>query len=359
MENFMRRIHKFCWRNIVTGIACVFLLCSCEKFVKGESENLAPFSKQTIDLVGSLEYSLNESELIHLRSIDRYFEKEETYGRYLSLENQVGNMLTALVAYSLQIVTISEMQTTENKKANELADVIIALREFVKKDQVMANEGRDEEGYETIIAQVRQSEDYLEALRLMLPIVNEFGAHAGRVLDELRIEKQKIALLIDEAINKKYKSAVKFHRELRLVKDDLYETLYNLSRYGVTNDPAYLDKMKSFGFYPVLVALKNKKSLTLKQQEQLHKDLTERLRTVNENYEQLSPDIVAYEESVRELTKVVEFKDDAIREAHLTFVLWTRAYQKMASGKTDPAEWFDISDSGALLFGAAKRAAGM
>jgi hypothetical protein len=267
--------------------------------------------------------------------------------------------LTALVAYSLQIVTISEMQITENKKANELAEVIIALREYVGKDQIIVNEGRDDEGNEKIIAQVRKSQNYLEALQLLLPVVNEFGAHAGRVLDELRLEKQKVASQIDDAIDRKYRSTLKFHRELRLVKDDLYETLYNLSRYGVTNDPAYLDEMKSFGFYPVLLALKNKKSLTIKQQEQLHKDLTERLRTVNENYAQLLPDIVAYEESVRELTRIVEFKYYAIREAHLTFVVWTRAYQKMASGKTDPAEWFDISDSGSLLFGVARRAAGI
>jgi len=54
------------------------------------------------------------------------------------------------------------------------------------------------------------------------------------------------------------------------------------------------------------------------------------------------------------IAQVVEYKDDAIREAHLTFVAWSRAYQKMASGKTDPADWFDISDTGKLLFGAAK-----
>jgi len=359
MGDLMMRIYSVNWRNLVTGIACVCLLCSCEKFVKGESENLAPFSKQTIDLIGSLEYSLNEGELIHLRSIDHYFEKEDTYDRYLSLENQVGNMLTALVAYSLQIVTISEMQTTENKKANELADIIIALREFVEKDQVMVNEGRDEEGYETIIAQVRQSEDYLEALRLMLPIVNEFGAHAGRVLDELRLEKQKVTILIDEAIERKYKSTIKFNHEIRLIKDDLYETLFNLSRYGVTGDSKYLAEMKSYGFYPVTMALKGKSKLSLKEQEKLHQELTERLRILNNNHEQLMPDVIAYEKSIRELSRIVESKDDAIREAHLTFVLWTRAYQKMASGKTDPAEWFDISDSGSLLFGAAKRAAGI
>lgn len=268
-------------------------------------------------------------------------------------------MLTALVAYSLQIVTISELQVTENKKANELADVVMALRSFVDKDQVVVNENRDEEGYDEIIVRVRMSEDYLEALRLLLPIINEFGAHAGRVLDELRLEKQKVAVLIDDAIDKKYRSTIKFHRELRLVKDDLYETLYNLSRYGVTNDKKYLDKMKSYGFYPVTTMLKNKNSLTLSEQEKLHQDLTERLRRMNVNYEQLLPDVAVYEESVRELNKIIELKDDAIREAHLTFVVWTRAYQKMASGKTDPAEWFDISDTGSLLFGVAKKAAGI
>lgn len=135
--------------------------------------------------------------------------------------------------------------------------------------------------------------------------------------------------------------------------------MYNLSQYGVTGDKQYLEKMKSYGMYPVMAALKNKKSLSVKEQEKLHREITARLRTVNENYQQLMPDVQEYDDSVKELNRILETKEDAIREAHLTFVVWTRAYQKMASGKTDPAEWFDISDSGALLFGAAKRAAGL
>ena len=43
--------------------------------------------------------------------------------------------------------------------------------------------------------------------------------------------------------------------------------------------------------------------------------------------------------------------------ANLTFIVWSRAYQKMALGKTNPAEWFDISETGGLLMGAAGRAA--
>jgi uncharacterized membrane protein YkgB len=345
--------------KLLTGVACILLLCGCEKFVKGESENLAPFAKQTVSLIGSLEYGLNDSEIIYLRSIHNYIEDEDAYKRYLALENQVGNMLIALVAYSMQIVTISELNTTDNTKANRLADVVIELKDLVTKDQVIKNENVVEADTEKVITSVRKTEDYLEALRILLPLINEFSSHAGLVLDELRLEKRKVAGLIDDAIEKKYKSAVRFHRELRLVKDDIYETLYNLSQYGVTRDKKYLEKMKSYGMYPVLAALKNKKSLSVKEQEMLHREITKRLATINENYEQLLPDVREYNESLRELSKLREVKDDGIREAHLTFVVWTRAYQKMASGKTDPAEWFDISDSGALLFGAAKRAAGI
>ena len=345
--------------KLFAGLVCIFLLYGCGKFVKGESEDLAPFAKQTISMIGSLEYGLNESDIVYLRNIHNYLEDENTYQRYIALENQVGNMLTALIVYSMQIVTISELNTTENIKANKLADIVLELSKLVTKDQVVKNEIRDTEKTEEILTNVRKSEDYLLALRLLLPLINEFSAHAGHVLDELRMEKRKVAIIIDRAIDEKYKSAVRFHHELRLVKDDMYDTLYNLSQYAVTGDADYLEKMKSYGMYPVQVALKNKKSLSAKEQEQLHRDITARLRTVNENYEQLSPDVLEYNESVRELSRVLEIKDDAIREAHLTFVIWTRAYQKMASGKTDPAEWFDISDSGTLLFGAAKRAAGI
>lgn len=349
-NQIMRFIFAMCFLIILSG---------CEKFVKGESENLAPFAQQTIDLVGTVEYSLSENQILYLYDIHDYIDVEDPYARYLALENQVGNMLAALVTYSLQIVAISEQNITENEKSNRLADVIIALLDLVRKDEVLVNQNRDDERINEMIAQVRQSEEYLQALRLLLPRVNEFSAHAGRVLDELKIEKQQLVLLIEEAIDKKYGAAIELHREMRLAKDDMFRTLINLSQYHVTRDKVYLDKMKSYGMFSVIAATENKKSLNTKQLAQLHKDITAELRVINENYQQLLPDIHEYQKHHRELAQVVEYKDDAIREAHLTFVVWSRAYQKMASGKADPAEWFDISDTGKLLFGAAKKATGI
>lgn len=344
---------------ITLTIILLAVVSGCAKFTKHESENLTPFAQQTIDLIGTVDYSLNDEQLIYLRRIDDYIDIQDPYARYLALENQVRNMLAALVTYSLQIVAISEQDLSENKKANKLADVILALIELIRKDEVVVNENRDDDRTSETIKQVRQSQDYLEALRLLLPLVNEFSAHAGRVLDELHREKRKMALLVDEAIDKKYGAALKFHEEIRLVKDDVFHTLISLSRYSVTRDPDYIDKMRSHSMFAVLVATENKKSLNTQELQQLHKDITAELQFLNKNYEQLLPDVEAYFEHHRELTELLELKEEAIQEARLAFVVWSRAYQKMASGKTDPAEWFDITDGGKLFYDVARKAAGL
>ena len=344
---------------LIVAILSPLLLSGCEKFVKQESVNLAPFAEQTVDLVGTLEYSLTDTEVLYLRDIDEFIDAEDPFARYFALENQVGNMLVALVTYSLQIVTISEQDISENEKSNLIADVVVSLIDLVRQDEVVVNEYRDDEKIDQMITSVRQQEDFLEALRQLMPLINEFSAHAGRVLNELDIEKQKAALLIDAAIDRKYASTIELHEEMRAAKDDMYRTLVNLSRYSVTRDPAYFKKMKSYGMFSVIEATENKTSLNTKQLAQLHQAITAEMRVANENYNQLMPDVMEYKSSLRELVKIIESKEDGIREARLTFLVWTRAYQKMASGKTDPAEWFDISDTGKLLFSAAKKAAGI
>ncbi|UCB54679.1 MAG: hypothetical protein JSW45_12200 [Thiotrichales bacterium] len=350
---------KIRFAHLLLALSLTVLLAGCDKFVKQESENLAPFAEQTLDLIGSIEYSLDDADYLYLRDIEGYIDAEDPFGRYLKLENQAGNMLIAVVAYSMQIVSISEQNVTDNEKANRLADVILELVDLVREDEVVVNPNRDDENTKAVIARVRQSQDYLEALRLLLPLINEFSAHAGRVLDQLLIEKNKVALLTDAAIDKKYGAVKELHHEMRTAKDDMFRTLINLSQYSVTRDPAYLEKMKSYGMFSVMAATENRKSLSTSELAQLHKAITEELRLVNENYEQMKPDVEEYLQSHRELRKIVESKEDAISEARLTFVVWSRAYQKMASGKEDPAEWFDVSDSGKLLFGVAKKAAGI
>ena len=340
-------------------VAVSVAVMGCSKFLKTESENLTPFANQTITLVSNLDYGLSDDESLYLRKIEDYIDDEHAFERFDALERQAENQLKALVTYSIQMVTISEQNITENEKSNELADILIALGALVREDEVIENKNIDKERNQDILAQVRASEDYLESLRILLPAINEFTEHALVVLDELELEKRKAASYIDEAIDKKYGNAIEFEHELRLVRNNYYNSILALSRYADTRDAKYIEEVRQTGVLPVVDALKGKKSLTSKEIIDLHKIITRRMAMVNENYKQLKPDYDEYFLSHSELSKLVESKETGIKEERLTFIIWSRAYQKMALGKTNPAEWFDISETGGLLMGAAGRAAGL
>lgn len=350
----MRKLSKLTILLIVT-----VALTGCAKFLKSESENITPFANQTITLVSSLNYGLSDNEILYLRKIEDYIKGDEPFDRFVALENQVENQLKALVTYSLQMVTISEQNITENEKSNELADILISLSALVEEDEIIPDENKDADKNKKILDSVRASEDYLESLRILLPAINEFSAHALVVLDELELEKRKVALLLEGAIDNKYGAAIAVEREMRLLKNNYYNSIIALSNYHQTRDVKYIDELRSIGVLPVVDAIRGKKSLTSKDMLSLHKTISGRMAMINENYTHLKPDYDEYFLSHSELRVMLEKKEEGIKEARLTFIVWSRAYQKMALGKTNPAEWFDISESGNLLMGAAGRAAGL
>ena len=52
----------------------IVTVTGCSKFLKSESENLAPFANQSIALVSSLNYGLSDNEILYLRKIDDYID---------------------------------------------------------------------------------------------------------------------------------------------------------------------------------------------------------------------------------------------------------------------------------------------
>lgn len=349
----MNKKHLF-----VLIISLTVLLSGCAKFLKTESENLTPFANHTISLVSSLEYGLSDNKILHLRGIKQYIDNDAPFARYLALENQISNQLKALVAYSIEMVTISELPISGNEKSNALADILISLSDIAYKNEVISVD-RKEERNRQIIANVRANEEYIGSLRLLLPMINNFSAHALKAIDELEREKRKLVLILEDAVDKKYGDAIAFDNELRKIRNKFYNALIAISDYAESQDVKDLDEARSYGILALNKILKGKKSLDADDLIKVHTLMTKRMSMINENHEQLQPDIDAYYDNHRELKRVVEIKEVGIKEARLTFIVWSRAYQKMALGKTNPAEWFDVSESGTLLMGAAGRAVGL
>ena len=328
------------------------------KFSGKKSANLAPFAEQTINMVGSMDYTMSDHEVIYLRSVKEFIKEDKPFDRYFELENQIEGMLKGMVAYSIQLVAISEQKIDVAAKANALADMIVTLTTSEHYRRVIPADS-DEIEFEEIIKAIRGSESYLQALQNAQPLINYFSGWSGKVLDALREEKMLARTKIVDAIDSKYASAIAFNKTLRRVRNDHYDSLVSLARYAETNESKYLDELRNSPIIAVQMAIKGKKSLGGKELLTLHGMMTERMGMINENFEQLTPDIEAYHKSLMELDRLLERKSEAIKGARLTFIFWSRAHGKMASGVVSPAEWFDISDTGSLIFQAAGKAIGL
>jgi hypothetical protein len=326
--------------------------------LKTQGANLAPFAEQTISMVGELNYSVSREEIIYLRGMVDYMGGKKFLERYEKLTQQVIRMLKGMVAYSLQVVAISEQSIPVEKKVNALADMIIALERPVLEDDIVQFPMTREE-FDAVIKNIRASETYLEALQHSTPLINKFQQHAGNVLDETKAELASLSLKVNDAIDRKYKWTRAFDEEWRLARDDYYKAMIQLSRYSVTKDQKYLKQAKKSHIIPLKMALKGKTSLSGPELVKLHNDLTQRMRVFNENSQFVEQDIHDYHKTILELEEIVKNHEDGMKLIRLTFIAWSRAYGRMAAGKTNPAEWFDISETGSLLMGAARRAAGI
>ena len=56
-----------------------------------------------------------------------------------------------------------------------------------------------------------------------------------------------------------------------------------------------------------------------------------------------------YVDTQQELSTVIGNRMARVATGRLFLFTWARAHSKMASGKTNPAEWFDISEAPAKI----------
>ena len=351
-------LKKF-FSSFVISVLITFLLtgCSSSKWLKTQGANLAPFAEQTISMVGELNYSVSREEIIYLRGMVDYMGGKEFLERYRGLTQQVIRMLKGMVAYSLQVVAISEQSIPVEKQVNALADMIIALGTPVRENDIVPFP-MTREVFDAVIKNIRASETYLEALQHSTKLINVFQQHAGNVLDETKAELASLSTKINDAIDNKYKWTRAFDEELRLIRDDYYQGMIFLSNYANTRSAKDFKALRKIKIFALQSTIKGKNSLSSPEIIKLHNKLTERMRVFNENSKFVEQDIHDYHKTILELEEIVKNHEDGMKLIRLTFIAWSRAYGRMAAGKTNPAEWFDISETGSLLMGAARRAAG-
>ena len=78
--------------------------------------------------------------------------------------------------------------------------------------------------------------------------------------------------------------------------------------------------------------------------------LIKRLEITHKIWQEIEPDWELYRATHRELDELYNEIRNGLNQTRAIVIIWARAHQKMAAGKTNPAEWFDIDDAPSQLF---------
>jgi len=140
-----------------------------EGFTAQEHAEFTPFAQKTVEVIGVDNIQLRDDELIYLRSYaDESFVQLD---RLQELLNQTEVFRSKVILYSVELVRVSEIYTTEEEMIAAFAQSI----DDNLRAPVTGYLDVSEQQWDAILADVREQESMLGALRAVQPIVNQAG----------------------------------------------------------------------------------------------------------------------------------------------------------------------------------------
>jgi len=319
-------------KNVLLMLSIIFmtLQIGCAAFQAQKKINLAPFAENAVSIVSEVEYGLSQARAIHIRE----FIGGPASQSYRDQWVKMGRFLKGIVAYSVQIVTISQSDMSDNKKAGKLADYLESLASAVFEDpslgfRISRNEFND------IISNIRKQDTYFNAMNAAQPVVDEVARMAEVVLTELKVAQDRARAEVATRIEADHAPVLKYEDELKDGVDRTLQSAVYLSRWRkgeksmedslLAGDPA----LKEF--------LKPGQRMTYEIAGKISQLLIARLEAGKLIQEHIYPELEQYQTEMMELDNLIAIADRGIKQSKAAIVVWRRAHQTMAAGITEPA----------------------
>lgn len=313
------------------GIIVADVLVGCSHFKPKKYLDMGRFAEDMIAVAGEIQYSLGQQQAIYLRD---YNDAPELLPVRKEAE-RARRLVRGVIAYSIQLVTLGDSRKPEVDKAAALADYLEGVVPVQMEGQERAL-GLTRAQVDTILADVRTQEQYLDAIAAAQPLVDEVAIASGQIFDDLKAA-------MDVAINSTRRRIEDRYRDIRaadeLLKQRQIQTVYNIAflqpiRLGV---PGALDSL--IAREPSLPGLVNARDgLDAKEIQRIEDRMLDILRRLSEVRKQLEPDIDMYFKQQRELDDLDAVWNAELRKGRIAVVAWARAHKRMAGGMIDPAD---------------------
>ncbi len=310
--------------------------CSSPKFSGSTTANLTPFADQTVVMLGESDYGFTRDEAIKIQSYLDFSSSD--WQRLDELAQKADGLFKAIMRYSTNIVTLSESPKIDPEKALVLAGYLAEFEEQVVRESQMSSEE-----YQTMLADIRVQEKYLDALKAAEPLLNEVGRYGNALLEEDERVVKRVVDATAAKINAEYQVMLDFKLSVEEQKEAVLRGMLLIRDFYNTGNSQGLQEVVSL--LPRLkIHLQGRTPSSSADAFELETLLIEHLKRLKTITEQLEPDFKDWEDAHQELDRIHATVLEDNRRAKLTLIVWGRAYHKMASGVKNPAEWFSLKD---------------
>ena len=340
-------MRKHILRTSLLPLVIAFSGCAgfSEKFTSVEKVNLEPFATITTNMVNSIDYGLDRNSTILTKPYIKMDGKPELK-RLIELDDELYRVLSGVERYSIKVVSLSSSPKTPKQKVEAFADYIDrldkpALAYHIQKGTIQ------EEDLQNVLATIRNQGDLLSAMKAAQPMIDVVLQHVDSLSEEIRRQEIRAEDEIDGAIEKDYATELAYIKMLWARRNGVMKALILIDDYYKGRSKA-LEELNASQVYSEIGTKSRKVSSS--ELKQLEKDLIVKLGEIKRQLDLVEGDFDNYMKIHQELDELVKFHDNEIRKARGVIQLWSGAHSKMASGITDPAEWFDVTDPGSELF---------
>jgi hypothetical protein len=321
------------------------LLTSCAswegKFSRTVEADVGTFADQTIAIITDAEIGLPVGKTVYIRDfIDESAPEEQSFTQ---LTKDLELRLLRLVKYSLGLVDIAETSKSEAEKIERYADFLKAMQQKAE-----ANSGYEPGHYNEQIEKIRSQEKFHEALQQAQPLLHAAGRGYQTLLDEISESMKVVENKIDRKIDERYATVIAYQKAL---ENEKYTILIALGHLYKTykGDPEAFQQLRDSDVVRQK-ALLPKGNPTEDDLSAIAEHLVKRLEITSKIWQEIEPDWELYRATHKELDSLVNEIKSRLNKTRAVVIIWSRAHQKMASGRSSPAEWFDIDNAPAQLF---------
>jgi hypothetical protein len=341
--------------RLMSRAASLFFMCLMLTTVTGcasggftgaltnERADLTAFAEFTVVMMGQADFGLTRDDT---RLIREYIDLEDPrYATYESLSSEVGGLIDNLVDYSVNVASLSESLQTE-------AEVVAAYATYLEqfKGRIVERTSLSEEEFEQVVANVRQQEVLLDALRSAQPAIDQVIRFGDSVVEQTEELLLQVASDVEKAIDADYASVLRLSETLEDRKDRVADGLTALDRYQ-SGDAGALDDLRT---NPVLAgrSLVPEDGLDLAGIDSVDQFLVARLKHIRSLEADIANNLEEYRGTHGELDEIYGSSRDQLARIRTALIAWATVHHKMSKGVTDPAKWLEALTMPLVLYDA-------